>query len=158
MRLGGLQRVLGVWRGTVLRGLRRPVTALAKLSQTLLPPQASDGLELDAGWTFIQPSCFEPWLWTALCRRTRHMVAYASGDRSQSTGRKLKARLPHGSRDGLLVAAGWQAYQQVFPDHQLPVYQGVRGPTHPIERGYTRLRQRLGRYPRKTLAFSKSDQ
>jgi insertion element IS1 protein InsB len=157
MSLRGLQRVFGVWRGTVLRWLRRQVAQLPQLSQTLLPSQASDVLELDECWTFVQQSFFERWLWIALCRRTRQIVAYAIGDRSQTTCRKLKDRLPHGYRDVLLVADGWEAYQQVFPDDQLQVYQGVRGPTNHAERWYNTLRQRLGRYTRKTLSFSKSD-
>jgi insertion element IS1 protein InsB len=157
MSLRGIERVFGVWRGTVLRWLREWVASLPKLSQTLLPDQASDVLELDECWTFVQERFFERWLWTAMCRRTRQIVAYAIGDRSQTTCRKLKDRLPHGYRDCRFVADGWEAYQQVFPDHQLLVYRGVRGPTNHQERWYNTLRQRMGRYTRKTLSFSKSD-
>ena len=47
MSLRGLERVFGVWRGTVLRWLAQQVRQLPKLSQTLLPSQARDVLELD---------------------------------------------------------------------------------------------------------------
>jgi insertion element IS1 protein InsB len=157
MSLRGLERVFGVWRGTVLRWLREQVKRLPKLSQTLLPSQARDVLELDECWTFLQQRFYERWLWIALCRRTRQIVAYAIGDRSQTTCRKLKDRLPRDYRDCLLVADGWEAYQQVFPADQLQVYQGVRGPTNHAERWFNTLRQRMARYTRKTLAFSKSD-
>jgi IS1 family transposase len=157
MSLRGLERVFGVWRGTVLRWLREWIVSLPPLSQTLLPDQASDVLELDECWSFLQQSFFERWLWIALCRRTRQIVAYAIGDRSQTTCRKLKDRLPYGYRDCRLVADGWEAYQQVFPADQLQVYRGVRGPTNHAERWFNTLRQRLARYTRKTLAFSKSD-
>jgi insertion element IS1 protein InsB len=158
MSLRGLERVFGVWRGTVLRWLEEQVRQLPKLSQTLLPSQTRDVLELDECWTFLQQRFHERWLWIALCRRTRQIVAYAIGDRSQTTCRKLKDRLPHDYRDCLLVADGWEAYQQVFPADQLQVYRGVRGPTNHAERWFNTLRQRLGRYTRKTLAFSKTDE
>jgi insertion element IS1 protein InsB len=131
MSLRGLERVFGVWRGTVLRWLRQQVRQLPKLSQTLLPGQARDVLELDECWTFVQQGFFERWLWIALCRRTRQIVAYTIGDRSQSTCRKLKDRLPHDYRDCLLVADGWEAYQLTFPADQLQVYRGRAWPHQP---------------------------
>src|SRR6185295_18414292 len=126
MSLRGLERVFGVWRGTVLRWLREQVKQLPKLSQTLLPNQASDVLELDECWSFVEQGFFERWLWIALCRRTRQIVAYAIGDRSPITCQKLKARLPHDYRDCRLVADGWEAYQLTFPPDQLQVYRGIR--------------------------------
>jgi len=158
MSLRGMERVFGVWRGTVLRWLREWVRSLPKLSQTLLPPEADDELELDECWSFVQQKFHKRWLWTALCRRTRQIVAYAIGDRSQTACRKLQDRLPHGYRDCTLHADGWQAYQSVFPANQLAVHVDVRGPTNHQERWYNTLRQRLGRYTRKTLAFSKTDE
>jgi insertion element IS1 protein InsB len=157
MSLRGLERVFGVWRGTVLRWLREQIRQLPKLSQTLLSSQANDVLELDECWTFLQQRFHERWLWIALCRRTRQIVAYAIGDRSQATCRKLKDRLPYDYRDCRLVADGWEAYQLTFSADQLQVYRGVRGPTNHVERWFNTLRQRLARYTRKTLAFSKSD-
>ena len=83
MSLRGMERVFGVWRGTVLRWLREWVAQLPKLSQTLLPPKPNDVLELDECWSFVQQKFHKRWLWTALCRRTRQIVAYAIGDRSK---------------------------------------------------------------------------
>src|SRR5262245_56956584 len=157
MSLRGMERVFGVWRGTVLRWLREQIKQLPKLSQTLLPSQASDVLELDECWTFLQQRFQERWLWIALCRRTRQIVAYAIGDRSQATCHKLKDRLPHDYRDCRLVADGWEAYQLTFSADQLQGHRGVRGTTNHAERWFNTLRQRLARYTRKTLAFSKSD-
>jgi insertion element IS1 protein InsB len=158
MSLRGLERVFGVWRGTVLRWMRQAMKHLPRLSQTLLPVQAEDVLELDETWSFVGEREDERWLWTAMCRRTRQIVAYAIGDRTQVTCRKLFERLPHGYRDCVCVVDGWEAYQLTFPPDQLAVYIGERGPTNHIERWYNTLRQRLARYTRKTLAFSKSDE
>jgi insertion element IS1 protein InsB len=155
--LRGLQRIFGVWRSTVGRWLRTEMKHLPPLSQTLLPVQEGDVLELDETWSYVGEHFFERWLWTAMCRRTRQIVAYAIGDRTQVTCRKLADRLPHGYRDCPLMVDGWEAYQLVFPPDQLVVQVGRRGPTNHAERWYNTLRQRLARYTRKTLAFSKSD-
>jgi insertion element IS1 protein InsB len=155
--LRGLERVFKVWRGTILRWLKWRVKQLPRLSETLLPVQAGDILELDESWSFVQQRQEERWLWTAMCRRTRQIVAYAIGDRTQVTCRKLFERLPHGYRDCVCFVDGWEAYQLTFPSGQLTVFPSTRGPTNHQERWYNTLRQRLGRYTRKTLAFSKSD-
>ena len=157
MSLRGVQRVFGVWRGTLLRWLRAWVKHLPRLSQTLLPSQAGDVLELDETWSFVQQHFFQRWLWAALCRRTRQIVAFAIGDRTQDTASHLRDRLPLGYRDGRLEVDGWEAYPLVFPADQLVVSVGIRGPTNHIERWFNTLRQRLGRYTRKSLAFSKED-
>jgi insertion element IS1 protein InsB len=155
--LRGIERTFRVWRGTVLRWLRQALKHLPRLSQTLLPAQAGDILELDETWSFVGEREDERWLWTAMCRRTRQIVAYAIGDRTQVTCRKLFERLPPGYRDCVCFVDGWEAYQLTFPPAQLAVYVGERGPTNHIERWYNTIRQRLARYTRKTLAFSKSD-
>ena len=86
MSLRGLQRVFGVWRGTVLRWLERYVQQLPSLTESLLPAQADDVLEMDELVSFVAEKWFKRWLWTAQCRRTRQIVAYAIGDRSEATG------------------------------------------------------------------------
>jgi insertion element IS1 protein InsB len=155
--LPGLGRVFGLWHGTILRWLKRWIKTLPTFSQSLLPSQADDVLELDETWSFVGEKFFERWLWTAMCRRTRQIVAYAIGDRTQVTCAKLRDRLPPDYRHCQLMVDGWDAYPLTFPAHQLVVAIGKRGHTNHQERWYNTLRQRLGRYTRKTLAFSKSD-
>jgi insertion element IS1 protein InsB len=155
--LRGAERIFRVWRGTSLRWLKQAMKHMPRLSQMLLPMQAGDVLDLDEIWSFVGEREDERWLWTAMCRRTRQIVAYAIGDRTQVICRKLLERLPHGYRDCICVVDGWEAYQLTFPPDQLAVYVGERGPTNHIERWYNTLRQRRARYTRKTLSFSKSD-
>ena len=73
--LRGLGRVFGLWHGTILRWLKRWIKTLPAFSQSLLPAQADDVLELDETWSFVGEKFFERWLWTAMCRRTRQIVA-----------------------------------------------------------------------------------
>jgi insertion element IS1 protein InsB len=78
MSLRGLQRVFGVWRSTVLRWLRQRVARLPSLPDTLLLAQAEDVLELDELVSFVGETWFKRWLWLAMCRRTRQIVACAT--------------------------------------------------------------------------------
>jgi len=96
--LRGLQRVFGVWRSTVLRWLKAWVENLPSLHETLLPVQATDVLELDELVSFVAEKFFKRWLWLAMCRRTRQIVAYAIGDRSETTAQKLWQAIPEAYR------------------------------------------------------------
>jgi IS1 transposase len=51
----------------------------------LLPAQAEDVLELDEVWSFVFIKTAKYWLWTAMCRRTRQIVAFVIGDHSAET-------------------------------------------------------------------------
>ena len=157
MSLRGIQRVFGVWRKTVLRWLRAWVEQLPTLIETLVPAQADDVLELDELVSFVGEKWFKRWLWTAQCRRTRQIVAYAIGDRSQDTCRLLWQTIPVAYRSLSMFTDRWEAYQLVLPpDQHHPVNKGS-GLTNHQERWYNTLRQWIGRYTRRTLAFSKED-
>lgn len=55
-------------------------TTLPPLEQTLLPakhPLLQEVLELDELWSFVQQRKNKRWVWFALCRRTRQVLAYA---------------------------------------------------------------------------------
>lgn len=115
-------------------------------------------LELDELWSFVARSKNKRWVWLALCRRTRQIAAYAVGDRSEKTCRMLWKRVPLALRRSLAFTDFWQAYQAVIPEEQhRPGGKGT-GQTNHVERFNNTLRQRLARFVRKTLSFSKSDQ
>ncbi len=157
MSLRGIQRVFGVWRKTVLRWLEAWVAQLPSLVETLLPAQADDVLELDELVSFVSEKWFKRWLWTPQCRRTRQIVAYAIGDRSQDTCRLLWQAIPTAYQALPLFTDQWKAYSLVLPSEQHhPVNKGS-GLTHHQERWYNNLRQWNGRYTRRTLSFSKED-
>ena len=157
MSLRGIQRVFGVWRKTVLRWVEAWVAQLPTLTETLLPAQAEDVLELDELVSFVSEKWFKRWLWTAQCRRTRQIVAYAIGDRSQDTGRLLWQAIPSDYQSLPMFTDQWNAYTLVLPAEQHhPVNKGS-GLTNHQERWYNNLRQWIGRYTRRTLSFSKED-
>jgi insertion element IS1 protein InsB len=157
MSLRGLQRVFGVWRGTVLRWLEDYVAQLPNLPDTLLPVEASDVLEMDELVSFVSEKWFKRWLWTAQCRRTRQIVAYAIGDRSQDTGRIMWQAVPDAYKRCTCYTDHWEAYTLFLPlDQHIPSGKAT-GLTAHQERWYNTLRQWLGRYTRKSLSFSKED-
>ena len=75
---------------------------LPLLSETLVEPDPKDQeattLELDELWSFVLKKARKKWVWIALCRRTRQVVAYMIGDRSKVTCRKLWEAIPEAYR------------------------------------------------------------
>ena len=51
------------------------------LEATLAPAGPDDILELDEVWSFVLKKVVKRWLWTAMCRRARQIVAFMIGDR-----------------------------------------------------------------------------
>ena len=130
------------------------------MSKTLIPPDANDAeatvLELDELWSFVLKKMNQAWIWIALCRKTRQVVAYAVGDRSAKTCRRLWKAIPHAYRTGQCYTDFWNAYQAVIPEEQHMAVGKETGETAHVERWNNTLRQRLARFVRKTLSFSKS--
>ena len=135
---------------------------LPDLSTTLLTPDSADPaapeLELDELWSFVLKKSRKRWIWIALCRRTRQVVAFVVGDRSAQTCRQLWEHLPPAYRSGQCYTDFWEAYPQVIPAQQHTACGKDSGLTAHVERWNNTLRQRLGRFVRKTLSFSKSDE
>ena len=127
------------------------------LEATLAPAQPQETLELDELWSFVgHRRRGVVWLWLALCRRTRQIVAYAPGPRDDATARLLWERIPLAYRHGPLCTDHLESYHNLLPAPQHRAYYPKRGLTNHIERFNNTPRQRLGRFVRKTLSFSKS--
>jgi insertion element IS1 protein InsB len=92
---------------------------LPPLEQTLAPSiQDEEVLELDELWSFVLKRHNKRWIWLALCRRNRQVVAYAIGDRSERTCRSLWKRIPEGYRKGLFYSEFWESYWKVLAEGQ----------------------------------------
>jgi insertion element IS1 protein InsB len=139
---------------------KKKAAELPPLSETLVEPDANDPkatiLELDELWSFVMKKVNKSWIWIALCRKTRQVVARAVGDRSEKTCRELWNNIPEAYRKGHCYSDFWAAYQAVIPEEQHTAVGKETGETAHIERWNNTLRQRLGRFVRKTLSFSKS--
>ena len=85
-----------LWRGPADAGglAQKKAGELPPLSETLLPAEQGDVLELDELWSFVGSKANERWVWIALCRQTRQIIAYFVGDRSADGARALRERIP----------------------------------------------------------------
>src|SRR6266487_984860 len=134
---------------------------LPPLRTTLIDPDPHEPnayvLELDELWSFVAKKANKVWVWLAICRRTRQIVGYALGDRDEATCRKLWRSIPARYRRGRCYTDFWEAYQAVIPVTKHRPVGKETGQTAHIERFNNTIRQRLARFVRKTLSFSKSE-
>ena len=86
------------------------------IAETLLPAKADDVLELDEVWSFVFRRSNKRWLWTAICRRTKQIVAAVVGDRSAETCQKLWSLIPESYRRCHTLSDFWSAYEKVFDE------------------------------------------
>lgn len=153
----GIERVFHIARQTLARWLRARAATLPDLADTLEPARPDDVLELDELWSFVLKKSAKRWIWIALCRRTRQVVAYFIGDRSEASCRELWNRIPATYKKCHSYSDFWDAYQKVFSTETHQSVGKESGQTNHVERWNNTLRQRLARFVRKTLSFSKSD-
>jgi insertion element IS1 protein InsB len=127
------------------------------------------GLELDEAWSFVSKKANPVWLWVALLarntapdgllaleRETRKILAWVLGDRTKKTAKRLWDALP---------LTRWQKRDAVYCTDFYAGYDSIirwdrraykKGETNHVERFFCTLRQRLARWTRKSLMFSKS--
>jgi len=153
----GLERMMKVSRRTISRWLVKWMDAVPPLETSLLPAELGDVLELDELWSFVGSKQQPRWLWLALCRRTRQVVAYWIGDRSEIGALQLWRRIPREYVRCASFSDRWQPYAHIFDPQRHRMVGKEEGETNHVERWFNTLRQRLARFTRKTLAFSKRD-
>jgi IS1 family transposase len=96
-------------------------------------------------------------VWIALCRKTRQVIAYVLGDRSKRTCQKLWESIPSAYCKRHCFTDFWAAYSAIIPDEQHTAVGKETGETTNVKCWNTTLRQRLARFVRMTLSFSKSE-
>lgn len=118
--------------------------ALPELSGTLCEPDPQDpaagDLELDELWSFVLRRVSKRWVWIALSRATRQVVAYFIGDRSRESCRQLWARIPAAYQRGRCFTDFWEAYSSVIPAEQHTAAGKESGLTARVERWNNTLR------------------
>jgi IS1 family transposase len=113
-------------------------------------------VEADELWSFVQKKANPHWVWIAMDKQTRQIIAFHVGDRSQNSAKQLWAKIPEVYREqATFYTDQYAAYTGVIPTAQhRAITKSVRRTNH-IERFNNTLRQRVSRLVRSTLAFSK---
>ena len=112
--------------------------------------------ELDELWSFVQNKDNVKYVWIAMHRESRQIIAFEVGDRSGATALKLWQKIPdYIKKYGLFHTDDWDSYKTVIPTGQ-HLYCKIKKYTNHIERFNCTLRQRVSRLVRKALSFSKN--
>ena len=121
-----------------------------------MPAEPHEVLELDELCSFVGFKEFKCWIWIALCRRTRQIVSYFMGDRSEASCQALWDLVPPDYQRSVTYSDHWAAYDAVLQTGKHHSVGKDSGQTNHVERWNNTLRQRIPRFVRKTLSFSKS--
>lgn len=154
--LRGIERIFKVCRQTVAKWIRDYLKQLPVVVDTLLLYEVGDVLEIDELWSFVVGKDHKHWVWVALCRRTRQIVAFYIGKRDEKAARQLEQRIPYPYTLCPMYTDQYVAYQGIFPEHLHWSKEKKSGATSHIEGWNNTLRQRLPLFVCKTLSFSKS--
>ena len=92
------------------------LNSLPEVKATLQPFDNQDVLGLDEVQTYVQKRTNKQSLCTAICRRTRQIVAYVIGDRNVATCQKLYEAIPENYRKAHTCSDLWGAYKVVSPE------------------------------------------
>ena len=113
-------------------------------------------VEADELWSFVQKKANPRWVWIAMDKQTRQIIAFHVGDRSQDSAKQLWANIPAVYREqATFYTDQYTAYTGVIPAAQHKAITKSARKTNHIERFNNTLRQRVSRLVRSTLAFSK---
>ena len=133
------------------------VKSLSGHRDTVLPFRSGDVLEFDELCSFVGSKERKRWVWTAISRRTRQIVGWVVGDRSNQTFKRLLRKVPAGYLKARSYSDQWKAYRMLLAKSNHRMTGKGEGETSHMERWNSTLRQRMSRFVRKSLAFSKKD-
>jgi insertion element IS1 protein InsB len=105
---------------------------------------------------YVKKKANKRWLWLAMDRSTRQIIAFHVGDRSRDSARRLWANLPAGYRkQATFYTDQYEVYKGVIPAERRKAITKKALKTNHIERLNNTWRERVFRLVRETLAFSK---
>jgi insertion element IS1 protein InsB len=94
------------------------------------------------------------WIWKALDRDTGQLLEWDCGGRDKAAWKKMRERLPQWDVK-VSCTDKWGTYASVIPQDKLVHSQAT---THASERNHCRQRHWFGRFKRKSIIISKSEE
>jgi IS1 family transposase len=125
------------------------------VEDTLLQAKKNDVIQLDEMWSFVWSRDNWVWVWLALCQRTRQIIAYVTGCRSAKSCALLWERIPAQYKGCQSVSDFWPVYAEIFDPLTHTQVGKHTGRTNYVERHNGVIRQRIARFARKTLRYSR---
>lgn len=135
-------------------GLKKNQSDIFPPQEVLITPLEDDILEFDEMWSFVYSKANKAWLWFAICRRTKQIVAWHLGKRNQQSANIFFRNIPVEYSHCLTKSDPWHCYECLSKDKHEICEKGS-GETSYIEGFNNIIRQRLSRFVRKTCSFSK---
>jgi insertion element IS1 protein InsB len=112
--------------------------------------------EADAMCSFVKQKANKHWLWLAIDRSTRQIIAFYVGYHSRDSAKQLWVNLPAVYQEqAIFYTDQYEVYKGVIPAARHKAITKKARKTNHIERFNTTLRQRVSRLVRETLVFSK---
>jgi insertion element IS1 protein InsB len=145
-----ITRVLSVSINTVLKVIREQAS---RTPEPELPTCLAD-VEVDEMWSFVEKKRHQSWLWYAFSPKTKQVIGYVRGRRTDATCQQLLDKLAK-CQITRFYTDRWESYEKLIPEHRHWI--GKAG-TQRIERNNLTIRTRLKRWHRRTICFSKSDE
>jgi IS1 family transposase len=108
-------------------------------------------------WSFVGAKIYVHWIWIAICKRTRQIVAYHIGGRDTETCKEFYQKIPIHYKQSFTYSDYYATYNKVIQTGKHQSIGKETGLTNHVERWNNTLRQHISRLVRKTLSFSKSD-
>lgn len=113
--------------------------------------------EIDELWSFVGNKANKQWVWLALDRKTRQIIAFHVGDRDKNSAKQLWEKIPNTYREqAIFYTDQHDYYPGIIPEIQHRPLLKWTGQTNHIERFNCTLRQRVSRLVRQALSFSKN--
>ena len=113
-------------------------------------------MQCDELWSFVDHKGNKQWVWLALDVHTREIIGVHVGSRDRESAKARWSSLPPLYRQcAVFYTDAWEAYLGVLPSKRHRVVSKHSGLTSYIERFNCTLRQRVSRFVRRSLAFSK---
>jgi IS1 family transposase len=107
-------------------------------------------------WSFVGKKSNKQWVWLAIDVDSREIVSVFVGSRDRIGAEGLWMSLPAVYRQcAVCYTDFWAAYDEIIPETRHRPVGKDSGKTNHIERFNLTLRQRISRFVRKTLSFSK---
>lgn len=156
MSLCGVSRVFLISYYQVYKELNLCFLLLPNFkSQVPANKQFTDIIEFDELCGFCQKKKNKQWIWAAMSRNTKQIVASVIGDRSELTFKKLIRKIPLEYLKCQSFSDYWKSYAILKAKGNHQQVGKESGQTNHIERYWATLRARITRYVRKSLSFSR---